>query len=494
MRHKRTIALLLVSSLIAATLGAAVMYWIGWGAAEGNSESHAAQPVGDSDEEAELSSTIVLPKAKWDVAGIRLEAAKQRDVSQNIWVTGKVALNEDRLAQIDPLVEGMVDEVKVQFGDEVQAGQVLAIVDSREVGQAKLDLFKNRLATRLATVEAEWQQDVETNVQSLIDGLKQQIPIAEIEQQFADKAMGSYREQLVSAYARLHKSLADHERLKDLSVDGTIARKDFIAAKAAYEADQAMLQALLEQIRFTARKTRLTADQTLEQARTAESISATNLRIMGLTDAVSASDPTKEGEAVSHYPIKAPFDGTIIEKDVVLKERVGPTTQLFAIADLSTVWVAADIYERHMAILDQLKGQVVRFRTSVYPDRMFEARVFSTGSVVSEQSRTLPMRALAENPQRLLKPGMFVEVELPVESVADALVVPDSALQEHDGKKCVFVHLSGDQFARRDVSVGRSFGGAVEIVAGLHAGDVLVVEGGFFLKSQMLAEQFADED
>jgi len=78
--------------------------------------------------------------------------------------------------------------------------------------------------------------------------------------------------------------------------------------------------------------------------------------------------------------------------------------------------------------------------------------------------------------------------------VANVLVVPGSALQEHDGKKFVFVHLGGDQFAGRDVSVGRSFDGAVEIVAGLHAGDVLVVEGGFFLKSQMLSEQFADED
>jgi len=491
----RTIALLLASSMVAALLGAAVTYWLGCGAERGNPKTNVGPPVGDASRKADPSSRVVLPMAKWDAAGIRLEQAEARDVSQNTWVTGKVALNEDRLAQIDPLVEGIVHEVKVQFGDDVHAGQVLAVIDSREVGQAQLELFKNRLTTRLSIVEAEWQREVETNVQSLVGGLKQQIPIADIEEQFADRPMGNYREQLVSAYARLHKSRADHERLKGLSDQGITAGKDFIAAKAAYEADQATLQAMLEQIRFTSYQIRLAADQALEQARTAESISETNLRIMGLADiAGSQSDPTKEGEAVSHYSIKAPFDGKIIEKDVVLNERVGPNAQLFTIADLSTVWVTTDIFERHMAMLDQLKGHTVRFRTAVYPDRTFGARVFSTGSIVSEQSRTLPMRALAENPERLLKPGMFVEVEIPGQSVADALVVPASAMQEHGGKKFVFVHQGGDEFHARDVIVGRAFDGTIEIVEGLHKGDSIVVNGGFFLKSQMLSEQFADED
>jgi len=448
-----------------------------------------------ADDDEPTSGVVVLPEIQWPVAGIRIETAQRSDITASEWVTGKVALNEDKLAQIDPLVEGIVHDVPVQFGDNVTAGQTLAIIDSREVGQAKLELFRTRLATKLAEVKAEWQREIETNVLALIHSLTEQIPIAEIEPRFADKSMGTWREQLVSAYARLHKSRADFERLRILSDQGISAGKDSIAARAAFEADQAMLQSLLEQIRFTARQSRFTADQTLEQARTAEAISRTNLRIMGLGDAAaSATDPTQEGEAVSHYTIKAPFDGAIIEKDVVLKERVGPATQLFSIADLRTVWVTADIYERRMGTLARLKDHTIRFRTGVYPDRMFEAQVFSTGSVVNEQSRTLPMTALAGNPDRLLKPGMFVDVELPGETVPDVLAVPEGAVLEHDGKSFVFIHAEGDQFERRDVAIGRLFDGRLEIIAGLDTGDAVVTAGGFFLKSQMLQGQFADDD
>lgn len=496
--RRSTFRIVVPVAMASAVLGGAAV-WFGAVplASSGSSPVVGAVTAADHDDDDDSGDPgiVILPRAKWPVAGIRIETAKNSDVTAADWVTGKVALNGDRLAQIDPLVEGIVRDVRVRFGDDVTAGQVLAIIDSREVGQAKLDLFRNRLATRLAGTEATWQREIEGNTQALIDRLKAGILISEIEQQFADKAMGSYREQLVSAYARLHKSRADRDRLKDLSEKRVVAVKEYIAAKAAFEGDQATLQALLEQIHFAARQNRLTADQALEQARTAESISETNLRIMGLGDvAMDEFDPTKEGETVSHYTITAPFDGTIIEKDVVLKERVGPASQLFVVADLRTVWITADIYERHMPMLTRLQGQSIRFRTAVWPGRTFAARVFSTGSVISEESRTLPMMAVAENPQRLLRPGMFIEVEIPGEDVADTLVIPNSALQEHEGLPFVFIHLNDDEFQRCDVRTGRSFDDVTEIVAGLEPGDNVVVEGGFFLKSQMLQEQFADDD
>lgn len=456
-------------------------------------ETSATAEVG---RESGQSSVIILSKDKWEVAGIRLGAAEQKQVSQNVWVTGKVSLNEDRVANIVPLVEGIVREVNVKFGDEVTAQQVLAIIDSPQVGAAKLELFKNRQATRLAAIDADWQATVEANVQSLIDSLKEQVPIAEIEKRYKDKPMGSYREQLVSAYARLHKSRADYERLHDVAAEGVVPEKEFIAAKATYEADQATFQALLEQIRFTSRQNRLAAEQALEQARTAEAISETNLRIMGLSEATAPdTDPTKDGKAAAYYPVETPFAGTIIAKDAVLLARVGPDSQpLFSVADLSTVWVKADIFERYLPLLRSLAGKSIRFRSNSYPDRAFEARVFYTGEIVEQASRALPMTAVAENSERLLKPGMFVEIELPGESVASTLVVPVSALQEHENKKFVFVHLNGDQFSRRDVTVGRTFDSLVEVTEGLRDGESVVTEGGFFLKSQMLEEEFGDED
>ena len=487
--------LLLAVGVISAALGAGIMWFVHDGPPNRVPLGSLDAKSSPADEGGNESHGIVLEEAKWAVAGIRIETVERQSVTTSEWVTGKIALNTDRVAQIDPLVDGIVHEVKVRYGDHVTTGQVLAIIDSREVGQAKLEYFQNRLATRLATTDAEWQRQIDDNVQALIVSLRKGIPIAKVTEQFADKAMGSYREQLVSAYARLHKSRTDNDRLKGLAATQAVAGKEYIASKATFEADQAMLQALLEQIRFESHQSRLAADQSLEKAKNAEVISATNLRILGVTDAAGPDfDPTMEGQTVSHYSVKAPFDGVIIEKDVVVNERVGPMSQLFVIADLKTVWIAADIYERHMAMLPRLKDHTIRFRTAAIPDQTFEANVFSTGSIVNEASRTLPLTAVAENSELALKPGMFVDVELPGDDIGETLSIPSSAVQEHEGQTFVFVHRGDDRFERRDVKVGRKLNETMEIIAGVREGDHIVNEGGFFLKSQMLSEQFADDD
>jgi membrane fusion protein, heavy metal efflux system len=147
-----------------------------------------------------------------------------------------------------------------------------------------------------------------------------------------------------------------------------------------------------------------------------------------------------------------------------------------------------------MAMLPRLKDHTIRFRTAAIPDQTFEANVFSTGSIVNEASRTLPLTAVAENSELALKPGMFVDVELPGDDIGETLSIPSSAVQEHEGQTFVFVHRGDDRFERRDVKVGRKLNETMEIIAGVREGDHIVNEGGFFLKSQMLSEQFADDD
>lgn len=449
----------------------------------------------DSSTEQEADGVITLAKAKWDTAGIRIEPAKRQTLQPTIHLTGKLALNEDRLAQVFPQVEGIVEQVPVRFGQDVTAGQTLVVINSQQIGAAKLELIKSRLASRLAELEFKWHQMVEANVQELIESLKQQAPLSQIEESFSDRDMGDYRAQLVSAYARLHKSQADYGRIEELASQRVTAGKELLAARAALEADQATMQSLLEQIRFTSQQGRIAAEQELEKARTAESVAEMNLRILGVTDTAQLAEAvTARDETVAHYTIASPFAGTIIAKDVVLKERIDPTAQLFTIADLSTVWVRVDVFEQHVPLLAGLATKTIRFRATSYPDRVFEATVFSTGSVVDETTRTAPMTAAADNTQRLLKPGMFVEVELQAAELPDVLAVPTEAVQQHENKRFVFIHVEGDEFIRRDVTTGRASSDMIEITSGLHEGDKIVVQGGFFLKSQMLAEQFADED
>ena len=218
-------------------------------------------------------------------------------------------------------------------------------------------------------------------------------------------------------------------------------------------------------------------------------VSETKLRILGYRgDDLQNVNPATEGEAISHYPIRAPFDGTIISKDVVLLEHTRLGVQLLSIADLSTVWITADVYEENLPLLNASTDKEILVRNEAWPDRTFSAKVFYTGEIMDESSRTIAMRAIATNADHLLKPGMFVNVELPGMLEKSVLRVPATAVQEHEGSKFVFVHKGDEVFERRDIKVGRKQENIVEVLDGLATDEPVVVTGGFFLKSRLLAD------
>lgn len=148
-RDKRRLTLLLVYGLVATGVGAAAMYVTAQ--AFSSSGSHAVASGGSRDlggsesgEEQPAvgeSNLVELPRQKWAIAGLRVQPVKPGLLEQNLWVTGKLTVNEDRLAHIYSLVEGLIHTVDVRFGQDVKQGDVLAVVDSKEVGSAKLNLY-----------------------------------------------------------------------------------------------------------------------------------------------------------------------------------------------------------------------------------------------------------------------------------------------------------------------------------------------------------------
>jgi len=437
---------------------------------------------------------VHLARDKWSVAGLETAPVVFGALAESTWVTGKIALNEERLAHVYPLVEGVVREVKVHFGQEVTAGDVLTVLDSKEVGTAKLELVKNRLAVEFAQINQRWSQTIQENTDSLIKTLDENVPVLEIEERFRDQAMGDYREQLVASYARLNQARADFERIKALYEMKTIAGREFIKAKADFEAATATYEAKLEWIKFASRQQLVAANQKCKEAMTSRSVTESLLLILGYReDEVAQMDPLKQGDQVAHYSMTAPLSGTVIKKDVVLLEHVVPQMQLFQIADLSTIWIHADIFEKDLSLLESLKGKTLDFRAAAYPGRKFEANVTYTGDIVEEQTRAIRLIATADNPEKLLKPGMFVEVRLPKVAATNALLVPESAVQQHAGDLFVFVQRKDDEFGRRRVVRGRAFDGMVEIISGVNEGDNVVIKGGFALKSEMLRELMTEE-
>lgn len=428
---------------------------------------------------------VRLPAQKQKSAGLKVAPVRRGSFQRREWVTGKLSINEDRTAHIHPLVEGRIHKINVKFGQQVQKDDVLAVIDSREVGDAKLKLYQNRLESRIAGANAQWAQTINENTQALIDALSKEPlpPLDQLEPKFRDKAMGENRQKLLASYADLHKARVNYERVKEVEAKKIISERRLTEAKAAYEAAQAKFHAWLEQLKFSAWLKSLHADQKLDKAESQVDVNRAKLQILGYAPGeLQNIKPKAEGEAISHYVVRAPFGGTIISKDAALQERVGPDTQLFTLTDTSTLWLQADIYQKHLPMLQNLSGDTVRFRTVEY-GHVHEANVFYRGEVLDPKSRTAGLTADVNNPDGHLKPGMFVEVELPGKVAREVLQVPSAAILEDKGETYVFVRKSNEEFERRAVETGQSSDGTVEVKNGLQPGEEVAVAGLFALKT-----------
>lgn len=430
---------------------------------------------------------INFPENLWKATALAIEPAAAGLIEQATSLTGVIGLNEDRLAHVYPLVDGRVDSVHVSLGDRVQKGQQMAVIQSRQVGDAMLRLAQDRLQLGFAKRKDEWTQAISANTLTMIGLLRARAPVEEIEKQLQNQPLGEYRDKLMTAYIDQATARKNLDRLEPLQSEGIVASRHIYEAEASWKSNRATLQSLLEQLEQEARQAAVMSTQQVAELETRVAVDEAALKILGLDATAIAEIDPRAGAALARCPILAPFDGTVISKDVVLLEHVGPTNQILSIADLSSVWLSADVYEEQLPLLENLQNKVVQFRSGSWPGETFEATVFYTGDLVDDESRTLHLRAVAQNPKGRLKPGMFVSVELPDTQAATVLQVPLAAVLEHDGVPFVFQHLGGERFRRQNVELGRRTATAVEIRSGLTAGDPIVISGGFALKSRMLS-------
>jgi len=493
-------------------LGGGGVYWAGQRTAAGGAsagsgkghEGHAHGKGGEAGEEKHEGEegVVHLTPDKFKSAGIQVAAVERGTMEVITWFTGKVTTNQDLLAHVSSRVTGIAREVPARLGQEVKAGDVLAFLDSTDVGNAKLDLLEKDLAARFAKVNYDWSDTIYRNTKALIEALQKETPVAELDEAFAGKLIGEHREQLVTSYARLNQARAALKRSTELV--GITSKADQEKSKADFEAAQATYRAWIEQLRFTAERDHLKADQELQKSETAHMVARERLLILGFREpdvAALTLEPGKRNELqpVALYPIRAPFAGTIIEKHLVLSEQVEPETTLFSIADLSSVWVDVDVYEKDFDLLPRVRDsggghshRTVELRVDAYADRDFEAEVFYTGDVVDETTRTIRLKAEAKNPDRTLKPGTFVRVGIAGRHLDDAIQVPASAVQTQEGKSFVFVQKEPGEFERRDIVVGHESDHTVEVREGLKPGEPVVVAGAFALKSEMMRSKLAE--
>lgn len=191
----------------------------------------------------------------------------------------------------------------------------------------------------------------------------------------------------------------------------------------------------------------------------------------------------QEGETKHYVTLRSAASGVVIEKLAVQGERFMPGEVLYQIADLSKVWMLADVFEQDLAIVH--RGQSATIRVDTYPDKVFNGEVTFIYPTVMPETRTAKVRIELPNAQGLLKPAMYGRVEFAsFHSKDKVLTVPDSAVLDTGIRRLVLVDLGEGRFEPRTVKLGIHADGYAEVLGGLEAGEMVVVSANFLIDAE----------
>ena len=188
------------------------------------------------------------------------------------------------------------------------------------------------------------------------------------------------------------------------------------------------------------------------------------------------------GEVRRTLTFTAPANGIVTEKKAVQGMRFSPGEALYQIADLGTVWVVADLAEQDISQVRS--GGKAQVRLAAYPEKTFSGTVSYVYPTLNAATRTIPVRLELANPEGLLKPAMFAQVELPSGNGKPVLSVPKSAVIDSGTRQSLLVSLGEGRFEPRNVRLGQRGEQYVEIVDGLKAGENVVIAANFLLDSE----------
>jgi len=354
----------------------------------------ASQAEGERKEEGGLKLTPEEARS----AGIKLETLAAQGFADAVTVTATIRPNQDRIARVAPRVEGRIVQVMASLGDNVKAGQVLAVLDSLVLGEAQSALQRAQSAQRVAQ--------------------------------------------------------SDFKRAELLSADEIIPQRELLRARSALETAVADMRAAEDK-----------------------------LRLLGGVAAAS-------GRAASTFPLTAPLAGTVVQKKATIGELGTASEPLFSVADLSTVWIEANLTEDKLARVQV--GAPATVTVTAYPGERFAGRVTYVASMLDKDSRTTPARIEVPNKDRRLKPEMFASATIETGTTrAPALSVPSGAVTLLQGQPTVFV-AEGGGYEPRAIDPGEKVGGRTVVKAGLKAGEQVVAEGAYALKARLLKSQIGE--
>lgn len=292
---------------------------------------------------------------------------------------------------------------------------------------------------RQTPTAAENAQITSSNVQLQIETMR-----LEAEKRRLTQAIGE-------AQARVEQTKAEYERAQRLYERKAYSLRQLQIAETDYKTNQAILEAANAQKKVFEDSSKITSHQITTQ---------------------------------TSFSVTAPISGTIVAVNKTIGEQVNAGEAIFEIINLDTVWIEAPIFESDLPKLEKLSEAI--FTTTASPTKEHTGKIVNIGAVVDEKTRTATVTFAVANSDKALKVGMQANVRLDASESVDAMLIPKESVLDHEGKKIVYVLLSGEEFQRREVTLGDSYGDKVAILSGLQAGERVVTQGAYQLKLQEL--------
>ncbi|MBV6496548.1 MAG: hypothetical protein DCC44_01100 [Acidobacteria bacterium] len=444
----------ILTAVIVAVFAIAGLAWI---ATRGSSSSTKVEVAAGEEKkeeghsEGEEGREVKLDPESAASAGIEVEGVTQRPAIAKLYVTGSVELNPERTEMATPLVGGRIEQVFFGVGDYVEQGAILATISSPQLAElhGKLNEARNRLD--LAQKNLARVQKTENRVS------------------------------ILQAKAKLDEADATLRRTRRLIELGAGAGKDLIAAEANYRTAKAdydfqsniALNRELQQAQAEVQTARVDFQHTQNQ-----------LRTLGSSEQNLQRDDHSRDASVA--VVRAPLSGVVTERKFNAGAGIDAATPLFAISNLSSVYVIANVPEANVGKL--VVGAAAEIRST--SAGTINGRISYIDPRLDEATRTARVRLEVPNPQGRLRAGTFTEVGFYTgtsEATGEELVVPTGAIQREGDKTIVFVPEEDEPgaFEIREVEVGGEVEGYTAVKSGLKLGEKVVSKGSFTLKTQM---------
>ena len=266
-------------------------------------------------------------------------------------------------------------------------------------------------------------------------------------------AIGEAQSALLQAQSGQRVAHADFKRAESLSAEEIIPQRDFLRARGEMEKANVELRAAQDK-----------------------------LRLLGGSAGAG-------GRAESTFALTAPLAGTVIQKKATVGELSTPSEAVFTVADLSTVWIEANLTEDLLAKIKT--GAAATVTVGAYPGERFNGRVAYVANMLDKDSRTTAARIEVANKDGRLKPEMFANATIVTGSQKQVISVPDAAILLLQGQPTVFVAENGG-FESRAIEPGEKLSGRTVIKSGLKAGEQVVAAGAYALKARQLKSQIGD--